>query len=53
MVTIARKGILMSEESFKEWQKAFSDIEESIEALYKTENRAYNKETKPKMRNQV
>ena len=52
-VTIARKGSPMSEKSFKEWQKAFSDIEECIEALYKTENRAYNKGTKPKRRIQV
>ena len=46
-------GIPMSEESLKEHLKAFSDIEECIKALYKTENRAYNKETKPKRRNQV
>ena len=46
-------GIPMSEKSLKEHLKAFSDIEECIEALYKTENRAYNKETKPKRRNQV
>lgn len=32
----------------KEHRKAFSDIEESIEALYKTKNKASNKETKPK-----
>ena len=29
-------GIPMSEESLKEWEKAFSDIEESIELVYKT-----------------
>lgn len=46
-------GKPMSEESLKEYLKAFSDIEECIEALYKTENRAYNKGTKPKRRNQV
>ena len=46
-------GNPMSEESLKEHLKAFSDIEECIEALYKMENRAYNKETKPKRRNQV
>ena len=28
-------GIPMSEESYKEWVKAFSDIEESIEYCYK------------------
>ena len=28
-----RKGIPMTEEALKEWQKAFSDIEESIENL--------------------
>lgn len=27
-------GLPMSEKSFKEWQKAFSDIEDSINALY-------------------
>ena len=27
------KGIPMSEESYKEWQKAFTDIEESIEQM--------------------
>lgn len=43
-------GMPMSEESLKLWQKAFSDINESIEALYKMENRAYNKETKYKRR---
>jgi hypothetical protein len=52
-VTIARKGSPMSEKSFKEWQKAFSDIEESTNTLYKKDNRAYNKGTKPKRRNQV
>lgn len=45
-VTIARKGILMSEESFKEWQKAFSDIEESIEALYKKDSKKPKKSRK-------
>ena len=33
----------MSEESFREWQKSFTDIEESIEALYRPERKAYNK----------
>ena len=28
-------GIEMSEESLKEWQRAFSDIEESIELVMK------------------
>ncbi len=28
-----RKGIPMTEDEVKEWQKAFSDIEESIENL--------------------
>ena len=46
-------GLPISEESLKEHLKVFSDIEECIEALYKTENRAYNKETKLKRRNQV
>lgn len=30
-----RKGIPMSEEELKEWEKSFADIEASIEALYK------------------
>ena len=30
-----REGFPMSEESLAEWQKAFSDIEESIELVYK------------------
>ena len=30
-----RKGILCSPESLAEWQKAFSDIEESIKLVYK------------------
>ena len=28
-----RKGIPMTEEALKEWQKAFTDIEESIEEM--------------------
>ena len=35
-------GKPMSEEELKDWQKAFSDIEESIDALYKSEKKAYN-----------
>jgi hypothetical protein len=35
MVTKVRKGIPMSEEELAEWQKAFSDIEESIALVYK------------------
>ena len=35
MVTKVREGIPMSEEEFAEWQKAFSDIEESIVLVYK------------------
>ena len=35
MVEQKRKGVPMSEESFAEWQKAFSDIEESIALVYK------------------
>lgn len=30
-----REGIPMSEEEKKRWQKSFSDVEESIENLYK------------------
>lgn len=33
----------MSEKSFKEWQKAFSDIEESIDLLYKKKKIRDNK----------
>lgn len=32
---VARKGLPMSEKSYAEWQKAFSDILESIELVYK------------------
>ena len=39
-------GIPMTPEELADWQKAFTDIEESIDALHK-------KETKPKRRNQV
>ena len=35
MVVKTRSGLPMSEESLTEWQKAFSDIEESIELVYK------------------
>lgn len=35
MVAKARGGLPMSEESLAEWQKAFSDIEESIVLVYK------------------
>ena len=35
MVMQNRKGEPMSEESLAEWQKAFSDIEESIALVYK------------------
>lgn len=47
------KGKPMSEKELLEHKKSFSDIEECIEALYKTENRAYNKEIKLKRRNRV
>ena len=30
-----REGLPMSDESLAEWQKAFSDIEESIVLVYK------------------
>lgn len=47
-------GIPVSEERLKEWRKSFSDVEESIEALYKREERVYNEGTKkPKRRNQI
>ena len=32
---VVREGIPMSEKSYAEWQKAFSDILESIELVYK------------------
>ena len=35
MVMQNRKGFPMSEEDLAEWQKAFSDIEESIALVYK------------------
>ena len=43
----------MSEDELKDWQKAFTDIEESIAGLYKDEKKAYNKSNKPKRRIQV
>jgi len=46
-------GIPMTPEELADWQKAFTDIEESIDALYKSDKTVYNKETKPKRRNQV
>ena len=33
------KGIPMSEESYKEWQKAFTDMEECFEYLEKHKNK--------------
>lgn len=33
-----RSGIPMSDDSLKEWEKAFKDVEESIEALTKPKN---------------
>ena len=36
MVEQKRKSIPMSEESFAEWKKAFSDIEESIALVMET-----------------
>ena len=35
MVVKTRSGLSMSEEELAEWQKAFSDIEESIALVYK------------------
>jgi hypothetical protein len=35
MIVKTRSGLPMSEESLAEWQKAFSDIEESIALVYK------------------
>lgn len=34
-----REGIPMSEEEKKRWQKSFSDVEESIENLYKKKSK--------------
>ena len=48
-----KSGIPMSEESMKEWQKAFTGIEESIAGLYKEDKKAYNKSNKPKRRIQI
>lgn len=48
-----KSGIPMSEESLKEWQKAFTDIEESIAGLYKEDKKAYNKSNNHKRRIQV
>lgn len=43
-----RSGIPMTEKEYAEWQKAFTDIEESIDGLYKDGKKAYNKSNKPK-----
>ncbi len=34
-VEIKREGLPMNEEQIKDWQKAFSDVIDSINALYK------------------
>lgn len=34
-----RPGIPMTEDAVKEWEKAFIDIEESIEAMYEAEEK--------------
>jgi len=46
-----REGIPMTEESLKEWQKAFLDIEESIEALYSEKEKRNRKYMKLKQQN--
>lgn len=43
-----RSGIPMTEKEYAEWQKAFTDIEESIDGLYKDAKKFYNKSNKPK-----
>lgn len=36
-----REGIQMNEEQIKDWQKAFSDVIDSINALYKDKRKAH------------
>lgn len=43
-----RSGIPMTEKEYTEHLKAFSDIEEFIDRLYKEGKKAYNKSNKPK-----
>lgn len=38
--SINREGLPMSEESYQEWQKAFTDIEEAINSLYEEDKNA-------------
>ena len=46
-----REGIPMTEESLKEWQKAFTDIELCIEALYSEKEKRNRKYMKLKQQN--
>lgn len=46
-------GLPVTEEEKAEFNKAFTDIDELTEYLHKQSDKAYNKETKPKRRNQV
>lgn len=39
-VEIKREGIPMNEEQIKDWQKAFSDVIDSINALYKNDKKS-------------
>ena len=51
---LKRPGIEMSEKDIKDHLKVFSDMEESIQALYKQKKTDYNKsKNKLKRRNQV
>lgn len=46
-----REGIPMTEESLKEWQKAFTDIELAIEALYSEKEKRNRKYMRLKQQN--
>ena len=46
-----REGIPMTEESLKEWQKAFLDIELAIEALYSEKEKRNRKYMRLKQQN--
>lgn len=46
-----REGIPMTEESLKEWQKSFTDIEESIEAIYSEKEKRNRKYMRLKQQN--
>lgn len=47
-----RQGIPMTEDAVKEWEKTFTDIEESINALYEAEEKVNPKAKYMRMKQQ-